>query len=163
MTEPDIGNGDAEEAAKIQGGQNKITLTDDHVRQIEAMAGIGLRVEDMATILGIGEATFRRIARRDERVTDRLKKGRTESDQRVVATAYQMATNGKNTAATIFWLKARCGWKETQRLEHTGQDGEGIKVSQGVDLSKLSTDEITAMRDAAAKMKAIQGKAVSGA
>ena len=29
-----------------------------------------------------------------------------------------MATEGNNVAAAIFWMKARAGWSEKQRVEH---------------------------------------------
>ena len=33
---------------------------------------------------------------------------------------FQMATQGKNVAAAIFWMKARAGWREKQQVGHTG-------------------------------------------
>jgi len=34
-----------------------------------------------------------------------------------------MAVSGKCVAMTIFWLKARMGWKETIKTEHSGEIG----------------------------------------
>ena len=37
-------------------------------------------------------------------------------------TAFQMANSGKFPVMTIFWLKTRCGWKETKAHELGGGD-----------------------------------------
>jgi hypothetical protein len=40
--------------------------------------------------------------------------------------AYQMAVTGNPPAATFFYLKTQCGWRETTRVEHTGKDGRPL-------------------------------------
>ena len=35
-----------------------------------------------------------------------------EANLKVAQSLFQMATNGKNVAAAIFWMKARAGWRE---------------------------------------------------
>lgn len=48
----------------------------------------------------------------EELYAQELRRARTLANSRVVATAYQMATSGKDKAMTIFWLKSRVGWSE---------------------------------------------------
>ena len=36
----------------------------------------------------------------------------TEANAKVAQSLFQMATQGKNVAAAIFWMKARAGWRE---------------------------------------------------
>lgn len=47
-----------------------------------------------------------------------------------------------DTTSIIFYLKSRCGWKETSRQEITGKDGAQIKTEQTPDLSHLSLAEL---------------------
>jgi hypothetical protein len=39
-----------------------------------------------------------------------------------------MAISGQHPAATFFWLKTRAGWRETDRLEHTGPNGQPVVI-----------------------------------
>lgn len=136
-----------EKKNKKMGGQNRVNLTDDQVRQVGEMAKLGLRMEDIAKVLGVGEATIKRIAARDSRVTDTLKKAREDLDRQVMDTAFKMATDGKSPAMTIFWLKARVGWKESQRIEHTGKDGSPIATRSTHDwASRLSDEDLKRIR-----------------
>ncbi len=42
--------------------------------------------------------------------------------------AYQMAIAGDPPAARFFWLKCRAGWKEKHGIEHSGPDGESLRI-----------------------------------
>lgn len=137
-----------DESRKQTGGQNKVTLTEDQARQVEVLTRHGLRMEDIAELFGIGVATFKRIAARDPMVADTLKKGREDANRKVLETAHRMAVSGKHPAMTIFWLKARMGWRETQRLEHTGPDGTPIRTQSKVDLTKLTSVQLKTIEQA---------------
>jgi hypothetical protein len=54
---------------------------------------------------------------------DELDTATIEANARVAQTLYQQATTPGNIAATIFWLKARAGWREKHSVEVTGKDG----------------------------------------
>jgi len=43
---------------------------------------------------------------------DELDRGMTEANAKVAQSLFQMATQGKNVAAAILWMKARAGWRE---------------------------------------------------
>jgi len=76
-------------------------------RKVRAMAALGIRQEDIALILGLrSPKTLRRHFRED------LDRAAPEANARVAQSLFQQATSGKNTAASIFWLKARAGWQE---------------------------------------------------
>ena len=76
-------------------------------RKVRAMAALGIRQEDIALILGLrSPKTLRRHFRED------LDRAAPEANARVAQSLFQQATSGKNTTATIFWLKARAGWRE---------------------------------------------------
>jgi hypothetical protein len=54
-----------------------------------------------------------------------LSDGRIDANATIGKGLFEQAKNG-NTAAAMFWLKTRAGWKETQKLEMTGEDGSPI-------------------------------------
>jgi hypothetical protein len=70
------------------------------------MAGFGVPQEDMATHLGIDAKTLRKRFRAE------LDRGMVEANLKVAQSLFQMATQGRNVAAAIFWMKARAGWRE---------------------------------------------------
>lgn len=79
--------------------------------QVEALTGYGMRADQIADVLGIARSTlFKHFA-------DEIKRGGAVASSRVHQTAYQMATNGRQPAMTMFWLKCRAGWRETNVLE----------------------------------------------
>ncbi|MGK7871199.1 hypothetical protein [Falsiroseomonas sp. E2-1-a20] len=80
--------------------------TEEQHRSVRAMAGYGVPHADIATMLDIDAKTLRKHFRRDP---DR---GSIEATTKVAQTLFGMATSGHNTAAAIFWMKARAGWRE---------------------------------------------------
>lgn len=92
----------------------EIKLTDDQIAEVERMATIGLSVPKISAILNISKKTFERIMNRDERVYDAIEKGRAAGSEAVLKCAWTMATSGKDTGMTIFWLKTREQWSENK-------------------------------------------------
>ncbi|HZQ52678.1 MAG TPA: hypothetical protein VFB14_10805 [Bryobacteraceae bacterium] len=85
--------------------------TDEKRGQVKAMAALGTRQEDIAKLLGMTPKTLRKHFRSE------LDLGAIEANAKVLESLFQMATSGKNTAATIFWVKTRCGAREQERRE----------------------------------------------
>ena len=81
----------------------------------KAMAGLGLPQDQIALLLEIDPKTLRKHFRDD------LDRGMAEANVKVGQTLFAMATRGDNTAATIFWMKARAGWREKHATD-TGED-----------------------------------------
>jgi hypothetical protein len=90
---------------------------DDRRKQVKAMSGYGITQEDIATVLGIDSKTLRLY------YAEELAKGAPEANAAVAQSLFQMATKGKNVAAAIWWTKTRMGWKETVRVDGTGEGG----------------------------------------
>lgn len=103
--------------------------------QVEALSGYGVRQDEIALYLGIDPKTLRNYYR------DQLDKGTTKANVAVARSLHKQAVDG-NVAASIFWLKARAGWREKQEIELSGPDGGAVKVA--FDASKLSD---TALRE----------------
>lgn len=86
-------------------------VTEKQRQQVKNMAALGLRQEEIATLLEITPKTLRKHFR------DELDRGALEANAAVMGSLLQLATSGKNASATIFWVKTRCGLREKQRPE----------------------------------------------
>lgn len=108
----------------------------------------GMTQEQAARRIGISLPSFRKHFRHeiDQAVID--------LDDEVVGCAIRLIREG-NPAMTIFWLKARMGWRETQAIELTGNargisdkpltEGEfekqfGVERAADMGTAKRSTD-----------------------
>ena len=94
--------------------------TDEQRKQVQAMSGYGVPQADIAVVLDIDPKTLRLHFRRE------LDLGSVQATAKVAETLFRQATAGGNTAAMIFWMKARAGWRETQVTAGTGPNGEII-------------------------------------
>jgi hypothetical protein len=90
--------------------------TDEQRRTVRAMAGYGMPHVDIATFLDIDAKTLRKHFTRE------LELGSIEATTKVAQSLFRMATEGKNVAAAIFWMKARAGWREKQPAALTEDD-----------------------------------------
>ena len=82
--------------------------TPEQLRTARAMAGYGMPHVDIATFFDIDAKTLRKHFGRE------LELGSIEATAKVAQSLFRMATEGKNVAAAIFWMKARAGWREKQ-------------------------------------------------
>ncbi len=95
--------------------------TDESRRMVKALAAVGIRHEDIAAKIEISADTLVKHYKRE------LDDGRVDANAAVAKSLYDQAKAG-NTTAMIFWLKTRAGWKETERHEVTGADGNDLVV-----------------------------------
>lgn len=81
--------------------------------KVQMMAGMGLRQEDIAAVVGLSEPTLRKY------YADELAKGTVIANMQVAQSLFRAATDKEkpNITAMIFWLKARGGWVEPQSEE----------------------------------------------
>jgi transposase len=96
--------------------------TDQTRLQAKTLAAVGIRHEDIAAKIGICADTLVKYYKHE------LDDGRVDANAQIGKSLYEQAKAG-NTAAMIFWLKTRAGWKETQVQEHTGPDGTPLVVN----------------------------------
>lgn len=80
------------------------------------MSGAGIPHNVQAKILKIGIQTLNR------NFQEELDHGEHMSTSKVATKLFQKCMEG-NVSAIIFYLKARAGWKEADKLEITGKDG----------------------------------------
>jgi hypothetical protein len=103
-------------------GRNPFAPTDDQRRMVRALSGYGVPHDDIALIVKCSPPTLRKRFRQE------LDVGAAEATAKVAQTLFQQATSGTNTAAMIFWMKARAGWREKQVVEVSGKDGAIVPV-----------------------------------
>lgn len=103
--------------------------TDSDRNTVKAMAINGTPHETICKCLGTDGISLKTMYRyfREE-----LDTALTRANGAVAARAYQMALAGNPPAATFFWLKCKAGWREVERIEHTGVDGSPL-----LDLSQV--------------------------
>ena len=103
--------------------------TPESAAQVEALSGYGIRHDEIATYLGVDAKTLRKYYR------DQLDKGMIKANVGVARALHSNALGG-NVAAQIFWMKTRCGWKETAVFQHASDPDNPI------DMSGVSDDAI---------------------
>lgn len=135
---PRPNSGGAREGA----GRPAFEPTDHERKQVEAMSGYGLPIEQIAVLVrdGIDTDTLRK------RFAQELVSGKAKANSGVGRTLFQKAMSG-DTAAMIWWSKTQMRWKEVQAHEITGRDGAPVSVAT-LDVSRLSTEVLAQIIDA---------------
>jgi hypothetical protein len=100
-------------------------LSQKELNEIESLAGLGLRFEDIAQIKEMSDDTLKKYA------GAQLSRGKAKAKAAVSQTAYRMAVSGKYPAMTMFWLKTQAGWREnrTHEIWHDGPDASNLSKS----------------------------------
>lgn len=91
-------------------GRLTFEATGDMRRQVEGMAGIGIRQDQIAAIIRCDPKTLRK------HFHDELERGSALATMKVAKRLYDRALDG-DTACLIFWMKARAGWREKAELQ----------------------------------------------
>ena len=108
--------------ARLGAGRPALKPTDSDRKQVEAMSGYGVPIEQIAAVTmgGIGlEALYNHF--REELVA-----GKAKINAKIGQTLAQKALGG-DTAAMIWWSKSRMGFREKVELEHSGAGGGPIQ------------------------------------
>ena len=97
--------------------------TDAQRHLVALHATVGTTQATIADILGIDDKTLRKHYREE------LDQSMAKANAQIGGVLFNKAKAG-DTAAAIFWMKTRAGWRETNVLEHSG----GIAVT-GVEVT----------------------------
>lgn len=116
---------------KNKGGRPPIKLTKEQKGELETLAAV-LNVEQIADYFGISRRVFYDIMERDAEVSAQYKKGKAKAVGFVAQNLIQKARGG-DLGAQIFYLKTQAGWKETQKVEGPGTEGEHIIAYKWMD------------------------------
>lgn len=89
----------------------------EQLDSLEAAAGIVKDLGQIAHIIGIHPQTLVRKMREYPEIRAAVERGRAKANFNVGKSLYINATEGKVVEAQKFWLKARAGWRDTERIE----------------------------------------------
>lgn len=110
-----------EELREDSRGRKPHEPTDVTRKQVEAMVAYGITQDDIAACLNIKKSTLVKYYREE------IDTAKAKANANVAARLYNKCMKDE-TAAIIFWLKTRGGWKEVSQTEHTGVDGAPLEV-----------------------------------
>jgi hypothetical protein len=115
------GNGGAREGS----GRPAFVPTDSERKQVEALSGYGLPIDQIGALVrdGIHIDTLR------AHFGTELVSGKAKANGQVGKTLFQKAMGG-DTTAMIWWTKSQMRWSETVRQELTGKDGAPLEFSK---------------------------------
>jgi hypothetical protein len=86
----------------------KLKPTEEDRRKVRSMSACGAEPDDIAKYLGLSEKTLLKYYGKD------IFRAKVEANVKVGKTLFEMATGGGEVAATIFWSKTRCSFREKQ-------------------------------------------------
>jgi hypothetical protein len=106
-------------------GRPAFEPTDAERKQVEALSGYGLPIEQIAILVrdGIHVDTLR------SHFATELVSGKAKANGQVGKTLFQKAMGG-DTTAMIWWSKTQMRWAETQKHELTGADGAPLEFTK---------------------------------
>jgi hypothetical protein len=111
--------------ARANAGRLPFQPVDSERKQVEALSGYGLPIEQIAVLIrnGIDTETLRK------HFAQELILGKAKANGQVGKTLFQKAMAGDTTAA-IWWSKTQMRWKEVQQHELTGADGAPLEFAR---------------------------------
>lgn len=74
--------------------------------EVSAYAAVGVPHHDIAALIGVSIKTLLKYYGTE------LRTGKAKANATVGKRLFQLATDGRNVAAAIFWMKAQAGWRE---------------------------------------------------
>lgn len=100
------------DADRKRRGRPSYKATKQDREQVQVMTGLGLTADDICNVMGFSRATLFKYFKPE------LSAGNSVAKSKVAQSAFKMATGEKHPAMTMFWLKCRAGWRETQVNTH---------------------------------------------
>lgn len=97
--------------------------TPEQARHVKVMACLGIDPKDIALVLNIEHKLLKLYYGNELKISANL------ANAMVARTALQMAMSGRSPDMTKFWLRARAGWNDVQKVDITSN---GKTLDQGV-------------------------------
>jgi hypothetical protein len=88
--------------------RKKLKPTEEQRRHVKTLSAVGIKPDDLARYFGVSEKTLAKYYREE------LFRGPLEANAKVGKALLEMSCNGHQPAASIYWSKARGGWREGQ-------------------------------------------------
>lgn len=130
-------------------------------RMVEALAGLGMKYDVIAEMMEISPGQLaRHFARELATAKDRL-------DTNVINALYKNATTGMVPSAQIFWVKARCGWRDRTvvEVEEPAARGDAQSLEEELELlyRQMSPAEQEAWKTALAAIQRVDQESKAAA
>ena len=106
-----------------------VEITDEVCQKAESLAAQGLTMDQIASVLGMGERTLYEKQAKYPQISQAIKDGRSKGIATVSNALFTKAKAGDNTAM-IFYLKNRDpdNWQEVQKRQFSGPEGGPIEI-----------------------------------
>jgi hypothetical protein len=88
--------------------------------RVEKLAGFGATEEDIAAELQIP------LKRLQKRFGRELSRGNALGKHNILEKVYAQAESGKNPTVASFWVKSRCGWRDTGIVANAKAPAESV-------------------------------------
>ncbi|KAJ4851830.1 hypothetical protein [Xylella fastidiosa] len=114
----------------VQKGRKPYVPTAESRVSVKTLTSYGIPHDHIALVMQISAPTLRKHYRHE------LDTGKIEATIKVAKSLFGMATHKTrpHAGAGIFWMKVHAGWRETERVEVSGRDGEAIEQKVGLAL-----------------------------
>jgi len=89
-------------------------FTEDDLKKIEKLAMYGLTQEKIAGVFSMSRRNFQKRIAEIPELKQIMEQGYAKAEAQVAAVAFEKAVSGEHLSMTMFWLKCRARWKETQ-------------------------------------------------
>ena len=99
------------------------------IERAEYLASLGLTYEEIAQSLGVSSRTLERRRNEVAELSEAIKRGQAKGCETVTSKLMEQVLQG-NTTAIIFYLKAKCGWRDKDAIEvkHSGSIGTTVGI-----------------------------------
>lgn len=121
-------------------GRPKKVLTDEHIRQVEAMAGLGLPLREICIVLGISERVLRQRKSEEKKLSAAWERGKAK-DHVFTAGKLREQVSAGNLNATMFSLRAKHKWRDDKEGEKSETKSAPTKIVFEIDTKDMSVAE----------------------
>jgi predicted DNA-binding protein (UPF0251 family) len=97
----------------------RIDLTEHDIEQIELLAGYGLSIQQIGSVIGISKSTLDSRRATEKRVAEAVERGRAMAEAKIGKSLFERAIDG-DIAAIRWWEMTRAKRSAEAKIEHTG-------------------------------------------
>ena len=109
----------------VKSGQRTYELNLDLVKQLAAS---GMEAKQIAAFFGMSIAELRKKRKVSDMLDQAIEVGKARGEARVASKLLSNAIKDNNIIAQIFYLKAKCGWKESDKAQSDDDNKDRVKV-----------------------------------
>lgn len=109
----------------------KLSVTSEQRNMVKALSAYAVPQDEIAKRIGVRSPKTLRKYFREE-----LDNGAVDANCTVAKALFRMATSGEHPAATIFWLKARAGWKDRPATDYAAIQASPFIVAKEKEIAQ---------------------------